>query len=403
MRKPLHLAIVTPFPPRLSGIGQYGYHVSRALVRTGVFERVSVLTETAPDTPPVERCHRLRIERLWRCNGLDAGWRIAVRLQQLKPDLVWYNLGASSFGRSPAVNVCGLLSPALGRLAGLPAVVTLHETVEQSDLGTLGAPGGRLASWGARLVRLLTTQADVVCVTLRRQADWLAARDPSVCLVHIPHGVFDAPQLLEKSGELALLFFGSLAPFKGLDLLLDAFRRLQRHYPSLRLVVAGSEHPRYPGYLSRAWQAFKQDPAVDWLGCVPEVKLREVFARATLVVLPYLATTGSSSVLYRAAGWGRPIVASDLPELRSLVEEERLRVEFFPKGDRACLAATLERLLADPELGAAQARHNYLTVASRLTLADTCQAYLRAFDLALAARHRAAPVHLPVQPPPEIR
>ncbi len=73
MRKPLHLAIVTPFPPRLSGIGQYGYHVSHALAGTGVFERVTVLTETAPDTPPVERWHGLRIERLWRCNGLDAG------------------------------------------------------------------------------------------------------------------------------------------------------------------------------------------------------------------------------------------------------------------------------------------------------------------------------------------
>ncbi len=401
VKKPIHLAIVTPFPPGANGIGRYGAHVSGALARSNVFERITVLTEIAPNTRPVEGHRPIRVERLWRPDGLDAGWKIAARLQQLKPDVAWFNLGASTFGRSPLANLSGLLSPMLSRIAGLPSVVTLHEMVEQADLRALGVRGGRLAIWGARSIRFLTTQADVVCVTLRRHTEWLAARNPGTRTVHIPHGVFDSPELLVDSCDPELLIFGSFAPFKGLELLLDLFRELHRRYPSLRLTVAGSEHPRFPAYLDRVRHIFGEHPAVHWLGYVPEAELRTIFARATIVVLPYIATTGSSSVLYRAVGWGRPVVASDLPELRAISEEERLWIEFFPHGDAAGLAAALERLLADPAQRTAQAHHNYHIVMRHLTLAHTCQAYLRAFDLALASHHSTIRIPVPLLPTPE--
>ena len=401
MSLPIHLVIVTPFPPTTSGIGQYGYHVSSALARSGVFERITLLTEVAPNTPPFEHQRQIRVERLWQPNALDTGWKIAARLRHLDPDLVWFNLGASVFGRSPAANVSGLLSPALCRTAGLPSVVTMHEVVEQADLRTLDAPGGRLAMWGARLIGFLTTRADVVCVTLRRHAEWLAARNPESRLLHIPTGLYEPPELLASSGDPELLILGYFAPFKGLELLLGVFRDLHRRSPSLRLTIAGVENPRFPGYMRRVQHAFGEHPAVRWLGYVPETELRCIFARATIVVLPYLATTGASSVLYRAAGWGRPIVATDLPELQASAEEERLWIEFFPKGDAASLAATLERLLADPELRAEQAQHNYFTVGRHLMLADTCRAYLNAFDLALATRRSDIRIPISTQHNPE--
>lgn len=40
-----------------------------------------------------------------------------------------------------------------------------------------------------------------------------------------------------------------------------------------------------------------------------------------VVVPPYTATTGASSVLRRSAALGRPVVASDLPDLRADAEE----------------------------------------------------------------------------------
>jgi glycosyltransferase involved in cell wall biosynthesis len=397
MKRSPHLVIVTPFPPSANGIGRYGAYVSAALARRQVFAHITVLTAVAPNTPPVEQRHGLTIERIWRPDMLDASWKIAVRLQQLHPDLVWFNLGASTWGRSPLANIGGLLSPTFCRRLGLPSVATVHEMVELADLRALAVPGGRLATWGTRLIRRLSTIADVVCVTLRRHAAWLAARQRNVRVVHIPHGVFDTPELLPTANEPEVLMFSSLTPFKGLELLLDVVRQLHGRHPQLRLTVAGAEHMRFPGYAHSVRRLFGTHPAVRWQGYVPEPALRDVFARAAVVVLPYTATTGSSSVVYRAAGWGRPIIASDLPELRAIAAEEGLWLQFFRSGDHAGLMSSLERLLCDGALRAAQARHNYDMVTDHLTLDHTCDAYLRAFDLALAAHSSTWRINVPLE------
>ncbi len=392
----MHLAIVTPYPPAVTGIGQYGYHISGALARSGCFDRITLLASASRGLiadgasaggASAERYAGLEIENIWTPGRLDSGWRILTRLRQLRPDIVWFNLGASVFGRSPLANLAGLFSPWMCRLIGLPTVVTLHEMVEQADLRALKAPGGPLAWLGARLLTSITTRADVVCVTLRRHADWLAKRRPNLRVMHIPIGSYDTPRRMADSSRHELLIFTTMAPFKGLDLLLDAFCSLQPHYPELRLTVAGVENPRTPGYLGEMQQAFWENPAIRWLGSVPETGLPGIFERATLVILPYRATTGSSSVLYRAATWGRAVVASDLPELRAAADEAGFKLEMFPSGDAPALAAAIERMLLDPARRLAQVEHNFEMV-SHTTLDSTVHAYQHAFDLAFDNRSR---------------
>jgi glycosyltransferase involved in cell wall biosynthesis len=293
------------------------------------------------------------------------------------------------FGRTPMANLSGLFSPLLTHSLGQPCVVTLHEMVEQADLSALRAPGGPLAGLGARLITFLTTRTDVACVTLRGYVDWLGARFPDLPVAHIPLGSYEPPELLPDAGGQELLIFATYTPYKGLELLLDAFCEMYARYPSLHLTVAGAEHPRFPGYIDGVRRARGDHPAIRWLGCVPEPALRDVFAQASIVVLPYTAATGSSSVLHRAVAWGRPVVLSDLPEMRAVMEEENLRAEFFHNGDRNSLIAAVERLLADPSLRTAQAYHNY-QITTRMTLEDTCRAYLRAFELAWATHQSKA-------------
>jgi glycosyltransferase involved in cell wall biosynthesis len=379
----MHLAIVTPFPPVKSSIGQYGFYLSEALAQTGKFTGITVLTQIAPGTEQVDSKLPFRVERLWRLNRFDTSLKILNRLKQVKPDLVWYNLGASTFGRSPLSNVAGLLSPALSKLINIPTVVTLHEVIEHADLQALHAPGGPLALWGAKLIQYISIQADLVCVTLHQHAEYLSQSNSNIQVMHIPHGTFTPPVLLPDSANLEILFFGYIAPFKGLELLLKVFRDLHSHYPLLNLTIAGGEHPRFPGYLKDIKRSYRDNPAIRWLGYVPENELRQVFSRATLVVLPSIATTGSSSVLYRAAAWGRAIIASDLPELRAVTNEEKLWIEFFPSGDEDNLRITIERLLMDTAQRKAQAHHNYKIIKEHLTLTHTSQAYLQAFELVL--------------------
>jgi glycosyltransferase involved in cell wall biosynthesis len=379
----MHLTIVSPFPPSITGIGQYGYHVTRALAKSGAFSRVTVLAGSQVNGETPNHLGLTKIEYCWAPGQLKARQAILSRVKRLNPDLVWFNLGASIFGRSPWVNVSGLLTPIFAQWMGVPTVVTLHELVELTNLRALDAPGGPFAPLGARLLTNITTQADVTCLTMRHYADWLAAR--GVDCAHIPIGAYHEPELLEESHSQELLFFTTLAPFKGLELLLEAFQLLRMEYPKLKLTIAGVKHVRFPNYARELKSRFDGMDGVHWLGQTSEDDVMELFRHAQIVVLPYAASTGSSSVLYQAATWGRPVVASNLNEIQELASESNLQVEFFENGDVRTLCNSIRKLLVSREERIRQTSHNFKAI--QLTRpGETCQKYIQAFNRALEKR-----------------
>ena len=380
----MHLVIVSPFPPSITGIGQYGYHLTRALANSGLFSRLTVLAGSAA-TRPVQSPNHLglaEVDYCWQPDSLRARPSILARVRGLNPDLVWFNLGASIFGKSPWSNLSGLLTP-MNTARRFPTVVTMHELVELADLRALNAPGGALAPLGARLLTSLVTQADVVCLTMRHYADWLSAR--GVNCEHIPIGAYHEPELLKEPESDELLFFTTLAPYKGLERLIEAFTRLRREIPHLCLNIAGASHARFADYARHLRDHFKGTDGIRWLGQVPEEDVKELFRRAQLVILPYGASTGSSSVLYQAATWGRAIIASDLDEILKMTSENNLQVQFFERENSDSLYHALRLLVSSPSLRQSQARHNLRSI-QNLRPRATCHRYIRAFNRALEKR-----------------
>ena len=388
----MHLAIVSPFPPAITGIGQYGYHITRALAHSGSFSRVTVLAGSHINGEHPNHLGLTEIEYCWVPGQFNARQAIVSRLKRLNPDLVWFNLGASIFGKSPWKNVSGLLAPMFVRRMGFPTVVTLHELVELADLRALNAPGGSFALWGARLLTNIATRADMVCLTMSHYARWLTAR--GIDCMHIPIGAYHEPKLLEESKTQELLFFTTLAPFKGLKLLLNAFSELRAEYSQLRLTIAGAEHTRFPEFTRDLKARFNGMHGVHWLGQVAEDDVMDLFRRAQIVVLPYAASTGSSSVLYQAATWGRPVVASDLREIQALADENDLQVEFFRSGNVKSLRDAIRALLNSSAQRSAQAEHNFISI-QHARPEETCRRYIEAFNRALEKRRsvKRIPVH----------
>lgn len=378
----MHLVVVSPFPPSITGIGQYGYHVTRALANSGLFSRLTVLAGSAQSGTHPNHLGLTEVDYCWQPNSLNARQVILSRVKELNPDLIWFNLGASIFGKSPLSNLTGLLTPA-SAMRKFPTVVTLHELVELADLRTLNAPGGALAPLGARLLTRIATQADIVCLTMRHYADWLSAR--GIDCAHIPIGAYHEPELLEETGTCELLFFTTLAPYKGLELLIKAFTRLRAEYPSLRLTIAGTAHARFPEYAHELKACFHAAQGIQWLGQVSEDEIKGLFQRAQVVVLPYTASTGSSSVLYQAATWGRAVVASDLNETRKLAAEANLQVQFFENNNLQSLCDSIRLLLDSPALRGAQAWHNFNAI-QHLRPKATAGRYVTAFNRALEKR-----------------
>jgi glycosyltransferase involved in cell wall biosynthesis len=200
---------------------------------------------------------------------------------------------------------------------------------------------------------------------------------------------------LDEHDKTELLMFNMLAPFKGAELLLDVFPTLKMEYPDLELTIAGMEHPRFPGYVQSIKKRFNGMDGIKWLGQIPEENVIELFRNAQIVVLPYKATTGASSVLYQAAAYGRAVVASDLSEIRALAQESNIQVEFFKNNNPESLQNAIRVLLDSPSRRLAQAENNF-RAAQNTRLDKTCNLYLRAFNRALEKRQSWKRIAIPL-------
>ncbi len=374
----MHLAVVSPFPPEISGVGQYGWHIVHGLAATGRFDRLTVLANAdGPAPEPISAAPPIDIVRAWRRDDLGTAARLTRSIRAQRPDAIWFNAGLTMFGSSRLVNFLGLVTPALARASGVPVLTTLHETVARAPLARLGLANGRTTLLGAHLAMRLLLQSNQVIVTLRQSAQLLERDYHARHILHVPHGAFSPVKHLPfPSGgpPQDLLFFTSHAPHRGLDVLIAAFRAVRARQPSATLTIAGGDHPRFLGFSERRRAALDSETGLRWLGPQPEAGLRALFAQARVVVLPYLATSGASSVLYRAAALGRPVIASDLPEMRASAEEAGLRVDLVPPGDAGQLAAALEGLLCAPERQHALAEHNLAAMRS-MSLEHTSRRY----------------------------
>jgi glycosyltransferase involved in cell wall biosynthesis len=139
------------------------------------------------------------------------------------------------------------------------------------------------------------------------------------------------------------LFFGLLRPYKGLDLLVEAWRAVE----GAELWVVGMPRMDLAPLRARA------PASVRWVSrFVGESELAALFRRADLVVLPY-REIDQSGVLFTALAFGRPLLLTAVggfPEVAATGA-----AELVPPGDPEALAAALRGLLDDPGRRAALA------------------------------------------------
>lgn len=383
----MKLAIVSQYPPEISGIGQYGARLSTALARHPAIREVHVFANQSPGAPQIEQREDLVIERVWRRQGGLAVAAVTAALRRWRPDVVWFNVGLTMFGQTRLSNFAGLAAPMLTCLQGIPAIVTLHEIFEMANLRSLGAVNGRITGLGGRAATKLLLQTDAVCLTLQSYVREIRARYRADNVVHVPLGVFDTPHFTPLPAEKRVLIFTTYAPYKGLPELIDIFRELQTREASLKLTVAGSDHPRFPGYLASVRATVGDLPGLEWRVGVPESEVPALFASACVVALPCRATTGASSVAHRAATHGRPFVAYGLPDLHAVAEEEGLVLDLVSPGDRRAFTARLRSLLDDPQQCERIGRTN-IEAMKAMTLEVTCQRYVQLFEKAMSrSRH----------------
>jgi glycosyltransferase involved in cell wall biosynthesis len=149
-----------------------------------------------------------------------------------------------------------------------------------------------------------------------------------------------------------VVYAGQLYRWKGVDTLLGAMALL----PEARLTVLGGRGPDDPDFLAcrdRA-QELGIGERVDFRGFVPHAEVRRAIAGAGVAVLPLpdnlMARYFTSPLkLFDYMAAGAPIVASDLPTVREVLDDGDNAL-LVPPEDPDALAAAVRRLLVNPGL-----------------------------------------------------
>jgi glycosyltransferase involved in cell wall biosynthesis len=182
---------------------------------------------------------------------------------------------------------------------------------------------------------------------------------PPAKIAVIPHGPFfyDLPEGDATSTLAALnvapvqqmiLWQGIIFPYKGVDLLLNAWRDVEAQSADLTLVVLGTGDPALTASLEQqARDLGLQRVRFHFRFCSAE-ELVAAYRAASVVVYPYRAIT-TSGALATGLALGKPIVASNLPVFRELLTDGIDALLVDPQVPEH-LSSALLTLSRDPQL-----------------------------------------------------
>ena len=175
----------------------------------------------------------------------------------------------------------------------------------------------------------------------------------------VPNGC-DIPRDREftpPSEDHRIVYAGQLYPWKGVDVLVQAFARLSK---GELVIVGGLKGESDFDRVQDLARTLNLGDRVKFLGSLPQKDVAGELARATVVVAPFLKSAMTSEhtspiKAFEAMAAGRPLLISDTDASREIVEDGRTGL-VVPPGNVEAWSQALERVLSDRALQMALAR-----------------------------------------------
>jgi D-inositol-3-phosphate glycosyltransferase len=164
----------------------------------------------------------------------------------------------------------------------------------------------------------------------------------------VPNTSLSSPEAKRRLGvnssDKTLLFFGNIAPYKGLEYLVAAFTELLKKDRTYRLLIVGS-----PKGCKDYWNQIRQtiadsgveDRVIARIEYVPDEATELYFKAADVSTLPYVHVF-QSGVLFLGHSFGLPAIAADVGNLKEEIIEGETGFVFKPR-DSSDLAKTISR------------------------------------------------------------
>lgn len=255
------------------------------------------------------------------------------------------------------LELCNIL---LVKLFGRTVVLTVHDVESLARPAAMGRSTiGRVFGLASRLiVHNQTSREELIqrlCIDVKK-ISVIPLGNYLEMTCHVPSPSEARRALGIGEAKKVILFFGQIKEVKGIDLLIEALPAIASEVPEALLVIAG-----------RPWRTgfSRYEALIDTLGVrdrclvhleyVPDDRVPQYYAAADVVVLPYRRIY-QSGVILLAMGFGKVVVASDLPGMREVVVDGE-NGYLFARESKDALAKTLVRALqGHPERAEIEAR-----------------------------------------------
>ncbi len=158
----------------------------------------------------------------------------------------------------------------------------------------------------------------------------------------------------------SVLFFGQIAPYKGLEYLIKAAPLICEKLPDVKIIIAGKGNISKYANLMEDINDFEIHNEF-----IPEEKVAELFQRSKVVVLPYIegSQTGIIPIAY---SFRRPVVVTDVGSIPEVVDNGKTGFIVPPK-DHKALAEAIVYLLQNDKLRKEMGENAYIKTKQELS------------------------------------
>jgi len=333
----LRVAMISPLPPHNSGESTYTRKLIEKLVETG---KVKVIAIAQRNAELLEKeLTNVETHPVWKNTDPFYPFTLLRYIKKLNVDLVHIQFGPHGKVYGGKFGEYMLLLLLLLRLSGIPTTTTLHSTWMPSQVVrrisdyhglnsiAIFAPSlfrlyNRFLTKGSTSIQLSTSKMDSL---LRKEF----LREYNVSqhkIFEIPHpcgkpdSIPETEYALEKLNlekRKVILVFGFIRREKGIENALEAMRFVKEKIPESVLLIAGRPKDEnglaYLKELKRLCKTYSLENNVRFdTEFIDEENIPNYFGSASVILAPYTESVGASGPIHNSAGYGIPIIASDV-------------------------------------------------------------------------------------------
>lgn len=154
-----------------------------------------------------------------------------------------------------------------------------------------------------------------------------------------------APALRDKN----MLFVGSLIPYKGVFVAVEALKYIVKEFPCIKFKIAGSDQEEKSEYRQKIDELAKKDGVtqnIEFLGQMDSSALKDEYRRSGIFVFPTICQELFGQVWAEAMAQACPVISSRIGGITEYVKDFGV---LFPPGDSKKLAEEVIKILKNPE------------------------------------------------------